>query len=74
LKSWYANEWSNVLNHEHPKIRNYTQKLNYNTELLYKEEIQYRILRLKEFIKGVKLLVRNNIRNYFWLTNSDCFG
>ena len=65
LKSQYINEQSNTLNHKYPEIRKYMRKLDCNVELLRKEEIRYRILRLKEFIKGVKLLVRYNIRNYF---------
>ena len=52
-------------NHEYPKIRNYEWKTEYNSETLNKEELKRRILRLKDFSKGVEPVVHNDIRAYF---------
>ena len=52
-------------NYEYPEIRNYTQKTECKSETLNKEELKQRILRLKDFSKGVELLVHNDIRAYF---------
>ena len=57
---WHDSEWESAKNHEYSKIRNYAQKTEHNSETLNKEEFK-KILRLKDFSKGVEPLVHNGI-------------
>ena len=64
-KNWYRNEWEAARNNAHPQIRNYARTYEENKDNLIIEKLKILILRLKEFCKGVRPLVQNNIQIFF---------
>ena len=64
IKTWYQNEWSTALSHAHSQIRNYARANDIPEQDRTIIQMKQMIFRLKEFMKNIKPLVPNDIRNF----------